>query len=415
MEGQLQTVQLRNETASAPRQAQAAATRLGWSCSAGAWPGAAGTRVSVSLNTSAAGPQRSFLLTLPASSAPAALVFALHGGTDSPSAFLDFASPPVDATLTARGFVVLTPAALVNPACPLDTGGCTYWGGLLTPSDPIYVADATSPADEVRFLWEAVACVRSTLGVPLSGDVFAMGVSQGGKLSTLLACSTAPEGMWVRGVVASEGVRSSLADSPACFGPSAPAKPPALLVFQAESDSVMPFCRAGAFAAGALYWNTWADSFNDCTPWLLPLGTDGDITTHESNGVVHTPPVLRSLCPSANSAVTSSSTTSLLRVYTLGAGCTSPMALFWLREAANGGHLWPSRLDALGGADGAEVSASFFEALVAGGTSDEQVFLPMLTGFAACSKGGALLGRTPGPCSDGTAAAAPPPGLQSWA
>ena len=220
------------------------------------------TRVRVALNTSAPGPQRSFLLTLPSLPVTSAqpLVLAIHGAYDNATYFLDYASPPVDVTLASRGFILAAPDALVDVVL-----NATIWDGTFTEADAGYVsAPVTAVNRDLDFLWDVVTCLRGLLNASNLSTIFAMGHSQGAKLSTALACAPARvASAAVRGVVASEGIKVDVANAPLCLNGTTPP----LLAFQAQTDSVVPFCSAGVYAPGALYWGTWASQLSGCSQW----------------------------------------------------------------------------------------------------------------------------------------------------
>ena len=351
------------------------------------------TRVRVALNTSTPGPQRSFLLTLPTLPVTSAqpLVLAVHGAYDNATYFLDYASPAVDVTLASRGFVAAAPEALVDGIL-----NGTIWDGTFTAADAGYVsAPVTAANRDLAFLWDVVTCLRGMLNVSLA-NVFAMGHSQGAKLSTSLACSPVPPGLagvTVRGVAASEGIKVDVTHAQMCLNGSTPP----LMAFQAQTDSVVPFCSAGVYAPGAAYWGAWATHFSGCSRWphlpaRQPQQEMNDTTTYL---------MTQALCPPAGLVADNTSTTALLRAYS-GLSCASPIALFWTRERSSAAaHAWPSRMAALGGADGAEVAAAFFESIMVTGVSTQSFssLFGIPASFTTCP--GSLGAFTSEPCAAG--------------
>jgi len=92
----------------------------------------------------------------------------------------------IDAKATAAGFVVLAP----NSECNSFTN--CVWGDTSTALDPAgAVGDVVTNGCELAFFVDAARCVSDVLQVPLSGDVYALGFSQGGKLASRFGCEGA--------------------------------------------------------------------------------------------------------------------------------------------------------------------------------------------------------------------------------
>ena len=172
---------------------------------------------------------RSFLLaTPPLPAPPMRLLYALHGYGDGAQFILSRTG--FDVSATAAGYVVVAPQG--DAGVP---GGSWSLGNDRTDGRQ---TDRVSLQSELAFLWSIAECVRSSLGIPLSGDVYLAGLSQGGKIATRLACST-NAGFTVRAVAVAAGVQAE----PALRCPS----PIPLLLFQGGLDPVVPFCTSGSF------------------------------------------------------------------------------------------------------------------------------------------------------------------------
>ena len=407
---------------------------------------------------------RTFLLVLPQTSTgnastPLPLVLALSGAQDDAAKLLDVrdvypdgpASVHVDAKATAAGFVVIAPNSLCDS--PVANGTCA-WGSTTTALDPAPAAGSVLKTNEMPFFVDAVRCVRDVLRVPLNGDVYAMGFSQGGKLASRFGCEGAAASggeLRVRAVAAAEALYTAQpALRGACAAGASDAAPPPMLLFQAQNENVVPFCVAGAvYAPTNVYWTTWAGLYNDCVP-DIPLAPG-------SNEIG--PPIMQSLCAPdaatlppiaaakemvATSAARVANATRLLRVYTNGLrwcvwcfGCrsvsahadivapcatsTRPLALFWTYDVAS--HLYPGPMAALGGLDFTDVALRFFTNVRERGDApmfgNNEAFAPLLSGFAPCTAQVAapallpalpgLNGYSAGPCLDLQAQAGPLP------
>jgi poly(3-hydroxybutyrate) depolymerase len=163
--------------------------------------------------------------------------------------------------------------------------------------------DRVSLQSELAFLWSIADCLRS-LGIPLSGDVYLAGLSQGGKIATRLACST-HAGFTVKAVAVAAGVQAE----PGLRCPS----PIPLLLFQGGLDPVVPFCTSGSF----LY-----------RPAAASLGV---LARSAMNGCSSAPAVPRG-ASSADMIAT--------RVFEYQ-GCAAPTVLVWTPLDV---HVWPGEL-----------------------------------------------------------------------
>ncbi len=88
---------------------------------------------------------------------------------------------------------------------------------------------------------------------------------------------------------------------------------------------------------------------------------------------------------------------------------TSPLALFWLSEAALTGHKWPGPMAALGGRDATDVALQFFDNVRRSNAplSNADAFAPLLASLGACTAQVAAppllpggFGFSAGPCND---------------
>ena len=287
--------------------------------------GALPALVRIPVSITSCGRARTFLLVLPRnSSAPLPLLLALSGALDDASILLNASgvypdgpsSAHVDVKATAAGFAVLAPNSLCNS--PVLNGTCV-WGSTTTPLDPAHVAGEVLTPTELTFFIDAARCVRDVLRVPLSGDVYTLGFSQGGKLASRFGCEGAGASggeLRVRAVAAAEALYAAQpAQRGSCAAGAADANPPPLLLFQAQNDTVVPFCTAAAYDATAVYWATWAGAYAGCMPSAPVIPDSGAIS----------PPIMQALCapdaptlPTAAATPRSAYATRLLRVYTNG-------------------------------------------------------------------------------------------------
>ena len=202
------------------------------------------------------------------------------------------------------------------------------WGSTTTPLDPAHAAGVVLTQLELPFFVDALRCVRDVLRVPLSGDVYALGFSQGAKLASRFGCQGAAASggeLRVRAVASAEGL--FVEQGATCASSSSDKAPPPLLFFQSQSDTVVPFCVAGpVYEASAAYWNAWT-ALGGCVPSSPLLPTNNA----ESAGTI--PPIMQALCtPDAQTlppavkaqemtsagAARAANATRLLRVYTNG-------------------------------------------------------------------------------------------------
>jgi len=320
----------------------------------------------------------------------------------------DPAGPQIDVELAAAGLAVAAPLAQKNPLissayealeragvsrlAPELFGSCSAigcdvptWSGTTTADDPGRFAFDGADGDDVAFAYDVAECVADLVATmedlpSLSSELYAMGESQGGKAASLLGCTQPREGWSIGGVFVSGGL---FAEKSSCsiIGP-----PPALIVFQAQDDTVAPFCTYFAFAPTALPWSVWATEFNRCAA-AAPSKSPHDITE----------PVLDTLCP--RTAARQLNATIVQRAYVNTPACLSPMALFFTNErrssaAIANGHLWPGMMEAFGQrCGGACVAARFFGNLAGG----REAFAGLLDGLLPCSDGSLSFGRR-GPC-----------------
>ena len=273
---------------------------------------------------------RSFLLaTPPLPAPPLRLLYALHGYGDGAEFILG--RTRFDASATAAGYVVVAPQG--DAGVP---GGSWSLGNGRTDGRQ---TDRVTLENELAFLWSITSCVRA-LGIPLSGDVYLAGLSQGGKMATRMACST-HEGFTVRAIAVAAGVQAE----PGMQCPT----PIPLLLFQGGLDPVVPFCTSGSF----LY-----------RPAAASLGL---LARSAMNGCSAAPAVPRS-GSRADVAAT--------RVFEFQ-GCGAPTLLVWTPLDF---HVWPGELPDTR-QNGSAVALSFFASL------GRDVVLPELKG-----------GHAPWPC-----------------
>ena len=277
---------------------------------------------------------RSFLLVLPRNlSTPLPLLLAISGAQDTAAKLLDVsdvygsgpASNHIDSKATAAGFAVLAPNSLCDS--PALNGTCV-WGSTTTPLDPTHAVGSLLTSPELSFFADAVRCVRDVLRVNLSGDVYALGFSQGGKLASRFGCEGAAASggaLRVRAVAAAESLYAAQpASRGACAAGASDANPPPLLLFQAQNDAVVPFCTAGpVYEATSLYWAAWSGTYAGCMP-ATPVLPKSDAVS---------PPIMQAFCTPdaptlpliaatqemvASGAPRVANATRLLRVYTNG-------------------------------------------------------------------------------------------------
>ena len=330
---------------SAPRQAQVssdtAAARAAVECSVSSEfltaDGALRAQERIPVAIMSCGRARSFLLVLPRNlSTPLPLFLAISGAQDNAAKLLDVsdvygsgpASNHIDAKATAAGYVVLAPNSLCDS--PALNVTCV-WGSTTTPLDPTHAVGSLLTPPELTFFADAVRCVRDVLRVPLSGDVYALGFSQGGKLASRFGCEGAAASggaLRVRAVAAAESLyaQPKAAGGGACAAGASDAKPPALLLFQAQNDAVVPFCTAGpVYEATEIYWAAWSGLYSGCMP-ATPVPPNSDTVSS---------PIMQAFCAPeaptlppagtqqemvASGAPRAANATRLLRVYTNGLG-----------------------------------------------------------------------------------------------
>lgn len=342
----------------------------------------AGGRIRVTLlpRQPCAACNRTFTLRLPDTVSSAAVVLAVHGAFQNSSIFLDGGAAPLDTTFAAAGWVTVAPDATINAALAFINNATnvtavnTLWGATAVPTDPGFGAQqGGAVVDELAFLWEALTCVQDTLGVNLTGDVLALGHSQGAKLASRLGCSQPAPGFAVRAVVANAGLFASPPDAPACDGIR---PPPPLLALQANNDLVLPFCAPGlVYAEGALYWGVWASAFNGCG--IEPAAIAGGA------GLLMVPQS-PALC---NGSRQPAGATTFVRAYVPGAGCTAPQALVVVNEGDDLGHKLAGSMAGLNGRDAVALAIQFFQAqLQAAPNASVAERLSFLTaGLAPCA------------------------------
>ena len=280
------------------------------------------------------GRARSFLFVLPRNlSTPLPLLLTISGAQDTAAKLLDVsdvygsgpASNHIDSKATAAGFAVLAPNSLCDS--PALNGTCV-WGSTTTPLDPTHAVGSLLTPPELSFFADAVRCVRDLLRVNLSGDVYALGFSQGGKLASRFGCEGAAASggaLRVRAVAAAESLYAAQpASRGTCAAGASDANPPALLLFQAQNDAVVPFCTAGpVYEATSLYWASWSGLYSGCMPATPVL----------PNSATMSQPIMQAFCTRdaptlppaatqqdmvATGAPRAANATRLLRVYTNG-------------------------------------------------------------------------------------------------
>ena len=173
---------------------------------------------------------RSFVLATPSGSIsqPLRLLYALHGYGDGADFILKRTG--FDTSAPAAGYAVVAPQGDAG-----NPGGSWSLGNGRTDGRQ---TDRIRLSEEIDFLWSVADCLRDQLGIPLSGEVYLAGLSQGGKMATRLACST-HAGFTVKAIAVAAGVQAEP-------GISCPAAIP-LLLFQGGLDPVVPFCTTGSF------------------------------------------------------------------------------------------------------------------------------------------------------------------------
>lgn len=289
---------------SATTVAAAAAARPAPQCSLAAGSGLLRPGARYTVDLTSGGKARTFLLRLPDEPTSAMpVLLAVHGALQSATIFLDVkgaatrrlpgmlrcdvmctdaryadGAPPevkIDSKAAAKGFVTIAPNALCDT--PLQISTCR-WAETATKLDPGWATDQQFPQQsEMSFFADAVACAKTVLGVSLSGDVFALGFSQGAKLVTRFGCAGADISggeLRLRGVVAAEGFFADELAYPTC-GASAgvdDVTPPPMLLFQAQQDATVPYCTSGApYIQSAEYFNRWAAGYAGCRQ-TVPFG-----------------------------------------------------------------------------------------------------------------------------------------------
>jgi hypothetical protein len=150
----------------------------------------------------------------------------------------------IDFKASAAGFVVVAPNALCDNA--IDS---CRWAQTGTPLDPGYVTDdqLLGQQNEMRFFVDAIRCARQLVEaqpVPmqnrLSGDVYALGFSQGAKLVTRFGCqgyAISGGALTVRAVAAAAAILADTVNIQRCANSAADNAPPPLLLFMARSGS----------------------------------------------------------------------------------------------------------------------------------------------------------------------------------
>ena len=178
----------------------------------------------------------------------------------------------IDTKAAKAGFVTIAPNSLCDT--PLQISTCR-WAETTTTLDPGWAADQQfSQQDELLFFVDAIACVKSVLNVDLSGDVYAIGFSQGAKLVTRFGCAAAAisSELRLRGVVAGEGFFADEAAYPTCGAVAGGVTPPPMLLFQAQQDAVVPYCTPGAaYIQSSEYYHRWAAGYAGCQQ-TVPFG-----------------------------------------------------------------------------------------------------------------------------------------------
>lgn len=258
----------------------------------------------------------------------------------------------IDQAAVQQGFVFAAPKALDASIC-----NCALWGGALTRLDPGSLIAQNVPAaqppgnqSEVPFLFGMVACMAQVLKLPLSGDVFTAGFSQGAKIATQLGCENAAK----RGLgrILNVIVRATFIYGPSYVDLDAgcAAKAPALLTLAAAEDIVTPLCNDTALARLQLlapevfFLRAWASSVSKCAREL----------------------------PSAAWCVPQTSSTTSSKSYNARAafawpGCSAPFGLLYISNSKDAnGHAWPGRMPELGDRDATSLMLQFFSAVRSG-------------------------------------------------
>ena len=296
----------------------------------------------------------------------------------------------LDVASTAAGYVLAAPKALDAAIC-----NCSVWGGTATQLDPgdllvQHVPAVMPPGDEseVPFLRGMVACMHSVLGIPLSGDIYTAGFSQGAKIATQLACvdlSTIGGPAW--------NVRAAFVYGPAFVNvddqhPGCAAKAPPLLTVANAADIITPLCSYEASSQQApdvVFLKAWARYVANCSrelpdiAWCAsPTFAPGDFTTY-----VHA-----------------------LSTFAWS-GCSAPMGLLYVSNVqllgANNvptfGHQWPGAMEELDNRGATQLMLDFFYASVHSSSSQllADVFLQPSSRMQACDASVAW------PCTDSLA------------
>lgn len=290
--------------------------------------------------------KRTFTLRLPQRRPPGGeqlpLVMAVHGAFQTAAQYLSVTG--VDGAVTSAGLVLAAPHARNAAAC-----NCSVWGGTLIRTDPGAAIAAAVQRDgivqfnspELPFLNAMVSCMTDVLHVPLSGDIFLTGFSQGARVATQLAC-TPPPRFSVRAAVVYGPVFVDV-DHPTCG-----AGPVRLLAMASKEDVATPFCSGlSALAPDLPELSSWAHNISRCTH-PLPDEAWCALGKHASGGGFHA-----------------------LRAFSWG-GCSTEVGLLYVsNQVERTGHTWPGPMPELGGRDANAVMLQFFRgaslsAIVAG-------------------------------------------------
>jgi len=187
------------------------------------------------------------------------LLIALHGLRDGNSFILDRTG--FDTLAPAQGFVVVAPLGDTNR----DGSAGGSWSLQNERGDGLWV-DSGSMEDDVIFLLDVASWVATQ--VPLSGDIFLAGLSQGGKMSCRLACAHLPPPWRVRALALAAGVQGE--EDRVCHAPA----PIPTLIFWGGMDAIVPLLSNHGvmlYHAGLTHIESW-QRYNGCpgarpTPW----------------------------------------------------------------------------------------------------------------------------------------------------
>jgi len=294
---------------------------------------------------------RSFLLSLPprSSALPGGLplLMPLHGGNQDAHQFLD--ENDFETRSLAAGFIVASPQSLRS-----RVGNVSWWTSTMTRADTGLLLEkvAMSPEQEaaahgeIAFLFAVCDCLQRTLALHIDG-VYVAGYSQGSRLASQFACASPLAALQsagfngVKGVIATGSIEADAAVFPHC----ARGKPPPMLVFQAQEDMAMPFCRDSLpYGAGQRHFLTWAQSYAGCA-------------TGTGTGM---PLAARVFCGAPFDVRVGYHA---MRAYVFDCSA-APLAMMLISDNANmAGHSWPRSMAELGGRDATAVMLQFFEAL----------------------------------------------------